>query len=53
MEAPATAPAMASVIARDAASKATRKTEVIKIGADGGLAAARPRRSGWWQRPAK
>jgi len=47
------APAMAAVIATDAASEATRKTTVIDIGADGGLPAARPRRSGWWQRPAK
>ncbi len=52
-EAPATAPAMAAVIATDAATEATRKTTVINIGADGGLPAARPRRSGWWQRPAK
>jgi ribonuclease E len=47
------APAMAAVIARDAASEAPRKTEVINIGSDEGLVAARPRRSGWWQRPAK
>ena len=52
-EAPATAPAMAAVIVTDAASKATRKTTVINIGSDQGLAAARPRRSGWWQRPGK
>ncbi len=52
-EAPATVPAMAAVIAGDTASEATRKTMVVKIGSDKGLAAARPRRSGWWQRPAK
>ncbi len=44
---------MAAVIASDAASEPTRETEVVNIGSDEGLAAARPRRSGWWQRPAK
>ena len=49
----APAPAMAAAIAADATSATTRKTTVVKIGSDQGLAAARPRRTGWWQRPAK